>query len=115
MKGVSVRQRTCDVLPSVGALPHDSVGIDDGCGKPGDAGLLAKGIEIGAEDLVHEYLRVCRRAHEQQSGRQGGKAATAHLFVAIVTELWRFGERYLSGKLNSRIDIGPPGLNAVPR
>ena len=112
--GVGARgQRTCDVLPSVGALPHDAVGVDDGGSQTGNAGLLAKGIKIGAEDLVDEHLRVCRSAHKQQRGRQGGKAARAHLLAAIVPELSRFGERYLRGKLNCRIDIGPSGLNAM--
>ena len=107
------RERSADVLLAVGALPHDAVGIDNGGSQAGNAGLVAQGIKIGAEDFVDDALRLRRHAEEQQRGDEGGKASTAHLLAAIVPELSRFGERNFGGKLNCRIDIGAPHLNAV--
>ena len=107
------RQRAANVLPSVGTLPHHALGIDNGGSQTGYAGLVAQRIEIGPEDFVNDDLRLRRHAVEQQRGDEGGNASTAHLLAAIVPELSRFRERNFGGKLNCRIDIGAPHLNAV--
>jgi hypothetical protein len=52
------------------------------------------------------------RGEEQQQGNDGGTTAATHLLAAIVPELPRFGERNLGGKLNCRINIWPPGVDA---
>jgi hypothetical protein len=46
-------------------------------------------------------------------GGPAGPALPATKLAAIVPELAAIRERYFGGKLNCRIDIRPPGLNAI--